>query len=260
MRRDNVFWGGLLVALGVLFLLRTQGLLHGDIFRYFWPLFLMALGGWIILNVYWRPAVEDSTFSIPLGSAKQASLKFANGVGQIEITGGAPMGQLLVGPYARGMNHSSELVGDKLEAKVEAGPSFAPFIGPSSGVWRFQLTQEIPLSIRIEAGANQLTVDLKDVKATYVQLKTGASSTYLTMPALGASLLDVEAGMASIDIRVPDGVAGRIRVKEGATALSVDTNRFPRLDGGLYQSTDFDKADNRAEINLEAGFGSISVK
>jgi len=261
MRRDNVFWGGLLVLLGLLFLLQAQGLLRADVFRYFWPLFLILLGGWIILGVYWRPASQsDETFSIPLGGARQAGLKFSNGVGQVEITGGAPAGQLLVGPSARGMNHSSHLVGDKLEAKVEAGPSFAPFVGPASGIWRFQLTQEVPLTLRIEAGANQLNVDLKDVLATYIQLKTGASSTHLTLPARGASLLDVEAGMASIDIRLPEGVAGRIRVKEGATALNVDMNRFPRLEGGIYQSVDFDKAENRAEVNLEAGFGAVTIK
>jgi hypothetical protein len=40
----------------------------------------------------------------------------------------------------------------------------------------------------------------------------------------------------------------------------VDTNRFPQLDSRLYQSPDFDTAPNRAEISVEAGLGSITVK
>jgi hypothetical protein len=91
-------------------------------------------------------------------------------------------------------------------------------------------------------------------------LKTGASSANVTMPARGVSLLDVESGAASINIRVPDVTAARIRVKEGVMAVNVDTNRFPRLDSGLFQSPNYDTSQNRTEINVESGFGSVSVK
>jgi hypothetical protein len=98
------------------------------------------------------------------------------------------------------------------------------------------------------------------VLATRVALKTGASSTNVTMPAHGASLLDVEAGAASIDIRIPDTAAARIRAKNSVMALNVDTNRIPRLDSGIYQSSNFDTAPDRAEINIESGLGSVSIK
>jgi hypothetical protein len=80
------------------------------------------------------------------------------------------------------------------------------------------------------------------------------------MPVHGVSLLDVEAGAASLNIHVPDGTAARIRVKEGVTSMNVDTNRFPRLGPGIYQSTDFDTASDRSEINIESGLGSVSIK
>jgi len=259
MKRDNIFWGGALVLLGVLLLLQTQGIIT-NVFRYFWPLALILVGVWLLLNVYWRPARSaEETFSIPLNTAKNAKFKFSHGAGQIEISGGAPAGQALVGSSAAGMNRHSQLIGDRLEVQVEAGPSFVPFISPSEGVWRFQLTQEIPLTLIVEAGASSVTIDLKDVLATRVELKTGASSSNVVMPARGASILDVEAGAASVNIRIPDGTAARIRVKEGMTAINVDTNRFPRLDSGRYQSSNYDTAVDRAEINIESGFGSVSV-
>ena len=143
---------------------------------------------------------------------------------------------------------------------MEAGPSFVPFIGPSQGIWRYQLTREVPVTLSMEAGASSLDIDLRDVLATHIELETGASSANVTVPARGVSLLDVEAGAASISIRVPESTAARIRVKEGVTAVSVDTNRFPRLDSGKYQSPNFDTAVDRAEINIEAGLGTVSVK
>ena len=260
MRRDNFFWGGALIVVGVLLYLQTQGIIH-NVFTYFWPLALMLVGGWLILGVYWRPARSaEETFSIPLREAKNVRYKFSHGAAQIEIVGGAPSGQALVGSSAVGMNQNSQLNGDRLEVKVEAGPSLIPFIGPANGVWRYQITNEVPSTLIVEAGASQIDIDLKDVPATQIQLKTGASSANVTVPARGVSLMDVEAGAATISIRVPDSTAARIRVKQGVTAMSVDTNRFPQLDSGMYQSPNFDTAVDRAEINIEAGLGSVSVK
>lgn len=262
MRRDNLFLGSLLILLGGLFYLKAAGILPGEVLTWFWPLFLVALGIWVVAGVFVeRRALEgEETFSIPLGDARQASLKLAHGAGQVEISAGAPSGQLLVGPLARGMSHSSRLVGDKLEASIEAGPTFVPFIGPRSGVWRFRLNGELPLTLHIEAGATQLNLDLSDLRLTYAQIKTGASSTRLTLPArAGSTLVDIEAGAASMDIRVPEGVAARIRSKEGVLALNVDTKRFPPLGQGVYQSADYDQAANRVEVSLEAGLGSVRV-
>ena len=259
MKLDNIFWGIALLLLGILLLLQTQGYIT-NVFRYFWPLALILVGVWMIMNVYWRPAqFAEETFSIPLSTAKNAKFRFSHGAGQIEISGGAPPGQALVGSSAAGMNRHSQLNGDRLEVHVEAGPSFIPFIGPSQGVWRFQLTQEIPLTLVLETGASSVNLDLKDVLATHVELKTGASSSNVTMPARGVSLLDVEAGAASVNIRVPGATTARIRVKEGVTAINVDTTRFPRLDSGIYQSSNYDVAVDRVEINIESGLGSVSV-
>jgi len=260
MRRDNIFWGSALILFGLLLFLQAQEIIE-NVFTFFWPLTLILVGGWMILSVYWRPASSaEETFSIPLGGAKSVKYKFSHGAGQIHVSGGAPSGKALVGSSATGMNQRSQLNGDRLEVRVEAGPSFVPFVGPSQGVWQFQLTQEVPVTLSMEAGASQIDMDLKDVLASRIELKTGASNSNVTMPARGASLLDVEAGAASVNIRVPEAIAARIRVKEGATAMNVDTNRFPKLDSGMYQSPNFDTSADRAEINIEGGLGSVSVK
>jgi hypothetical protein len=260
MRRDNIFWGTALILFGVLLFLQQQGII-ANIFTFFWPITLILVGGWLILSVYWQPDRSlEETFSVPLGEAKRVEYKFSHGAGQIKIHGGASSGQALIGTTAAGMNHRSKLNGDRLEVQVEAGPSFVPFIGPSAGIWHFQLTQEVPVTLSVDAGASSVDIDLIDVQATHVELNTGASSSNVTLPAHGASLLDVEAGVASVDIRVPEATAARIRVDEGMSAVNVDTNRFPRLDSRLYQSSNFDTAVDRAEINIEAGLGSVSVK
>lgn len=260
MRRANIFWGFFLILLGALFFLQARGIIE-NVFDFIFPLALVLIGGWIILNVFWKPdlASDDETFSFDLQSAKNVRYKFAHGAGQIQISGGAPAGKAIVGSSAVGMNTESRMDGDRLTVEVSAGPSVIPFIGPSSGVWRYQLTQEVPVTLEVDAGASGLEIDLKDVLASRIELSTGASSVNLTVPSRCASLLDVEAGAASINIRVPSGIAARIRFDGGMTAMNVDTNRFPKIDSGFYQSSDFDSVTNRAEINIEGGLGSITV-
>lgn len=259
MKRDNIFWGGVLILLGTLFLLQTSGIIP-SVFPYIWPLTLILLGLWLVVSVYWKSGNVEETFSIPLRDAKTVKYKFSHGAGQIEIKGGAPIGQALVGSSAEGVSKNSELDGDRLEIRIEAGASFIPFIGPSDGVYRFQLSNEVSSDIRVETGASQLDMDLTDVLASEIRLQTGASNSNVTLPARGASHLDLEAGAASINIRIPDDVSGRVRIKQGLTSINIDTDRFPQVDSRLYQSTDYDTAENRAEISIEAGVGSINIK
>lgn len=260
MRRNNIFWGLALIVLGGLFFLQAQGIIS-NVFAFIWPLFLILVGGWIILNVYWKPdPAQQETFTVPLQGAKSVRYKFAHGAGSIEIRSGAPMGAAIVGSSAVGMNQSHHLTGDRLDVKVEAGPSVIPFIGPDTGVWRYEITQEVPVTLKIEAGASRLDVDLENTLATHVELSTGASSSNLVMPARGASILDIEAGAASINIRVPSSTAARIRVKEGLTSMHVDQSRFPQLDTGMYQSANYDSSADRAEITIEGGLGSVTIK
>jgi len=260
VRRDNIFWGTALLVFGVLFLLQAQGIIT-SVFRFVWPVALILVGGWIILGVFWKPDIaDDETFSFALQSAKQVDFEFSHGAGQIQISGGAPTGKAIVGSSAVGMNTESQMDGDRLKVEIGAGPSMIPFIGPSSGAWRYQITQEVPVTLEINAGASSLNFDLTDVRATRIEVSMGASSLDLTMPARGASLLDVDAGAASINVRVPASVAARIRFDGGLNSVDVDTNRFPKIDAGFYQSPDFDSAVNRAEINFDGGLGSVTIK
>ena len=260
MKRDNIFWGSALILLGGLFYLQIQGIIP-SIFPYLWPIALILFGGWMILGVYWKPnPSEGEQFQVPLQNAKDVHYRFSYGAGRLDVKGGAPMGQALVGSSGVGMEHKSYLSGDRLEVKVDAGPSFIPFLGPSNGVWEFQISNEVPITLDVESGASQLDVDLTNALAKTISLKTGASNSNITMPLNGASTLNLEAGAASINIFIPQGVAGRVRLREGLTALNVDTTRFPQVDSRLYQSPDFDTAANRAEINVEAGLGSITIK
>ena len=79
------------------------------------------------------------------------------------------------------MRVDSRLIADRLEVRVSGDVAFVPFAWDRRGLdWDLRLTNEVPLSLELETGANQSTVDLSNLRVASVKLKTGASSTDLT--------------------------------------------------------------------------------
>ncbi|MGE5072446.1 MAG: hypothetical protein ACM3MF_03385 [Anaerolineae bacterium] len=193
-----------------------------------------------------------------LQGAREARLSIQHGMGQIDLRSGANPGDFLTGVSGVGMNQKTRLNDGKLEVEIEAGPSFLPFIGPDGGVWHYRLTPDVPMSIKVEAGATRLDFDLSDLKVTQLSFEGGASSLNLKLPQSVNTLVDLEAGAASIDISVPAGVGLRLRTKS-VGSLHIDGQRFPMLGTNLYQSADYDSAPCHAEVMIEGGATSVNV-
>ncbi|MCX6066436.1 MAG: hypothetical protein NT121_11890 [Chloroflexi bacterium] len=263
MRRGNIFWGMALIVLGALFFLQARGLVT-DVLGWFWPVLLIMLGAWVMAGRFLTRAPDSGeTFSIDLQGAAKLDLDFDHGAGSVVFTGGAPAGVAITGSQALGMDVSSQLSGDSLGVDLNAGPTFIPFLGPESGEWRFQVTQEVPVAIKVDAGASSLDFDMTDIRLTYLGVDTGASMLKVKLPVnAGHTLVNVESGAATVDMIVPEGVAARIRLEQGVSSTKIDEKRFPLLTamGNLYQSPDFDSAANKVEINLEGGANSVQIR
>jgi hypothetical protein len=125
--------------------------------------------------------------------------------------------------------------------------------------WDCGFTTDIPLDLVFEIGAVDAYLDLTELQVKDLALKTGASSTRLKLPSkAGMTHLKVEAGAASVDIDVPDGVAARVEASVGLVSIDVNQDRFPKQNG-YYQSADYESAENKVDIRLEAGVGSIEI-
>jgi len=261
MRRGSIFWGGILILLGILFALQAANIIN-DVFGWFWPLFLILLGVAVLVSRFTAPNLSGGeAFSINLEGAAKVALDVDHGAGSVKVMGGAPHGVALSGTQGTTMSFKSHLNGDTLTVDIDAGPSFIPFLGPEGGSWVFQLTNEVPVSMKVDGGAASLDFDFTDTKLEFLGVDMGASSLSMKLPAnAGRTLVDVESGAASIDITIPQGVAARIRMEQGISTQNIDLARFPEIGGGLYQSPNFDSAENQAEINLEGGANSVTIR
>lgn len=264
MRRDYIFWGVVLILLGGLMFLNAVDIrLPGGInpIQLFWPSVLVLLGVWVIFGYLLRGNMEQERISIDLEGASRASVKLNHGAGRLVLAAGAPVGQLLTGSFAGGVKQRTRKSGEQLDAHIEAHPNLFPplFSGWQGLEWNISLNQEVPLALRLETGASQSKLDLRDLKVTDLRLNTGASKTDLILPSnAGKTDVRVELGAASLDMVVPQGVAARIRAEHGAASIEIDRARF-HYSNGIYESADFSSAQNKVDIMIQAGAGRVAV-
>jgi hypothetical protein len=103
-------------------------------------------------------------------------------------------------------------------------------------------------------------VDLGDLTVTDLSIETGASATWLTLPAnAGHSKAEISCGAGSVQVTVPPGVAARIRTASTLGGISVDRKRFPRVGRRLYESPDYETAANKVDLDIDVSIGSIAV-
>ena len=273
MIRFRFIAGAALILLGAIVLLNV--LLHalGINFRVgwiFWPVVLIGIGVWLVTGFSRGGSssrVPREQASVPLEGSSEASITVHHGAGRLTIGSGAGSDQLLTGSFGGGLDAVRGKEGNRL--RIDMRMRERDFSRYFFGSWRngwagrldwdFMLNPSIPLDLRLETGASETLLSLTDLKVRELGIKTGASSTTVELPrSAGLTRLHVESGAAAMKIRVPQGVAATILVKSALAGIHVDTIRFPSAAGG-YRSPDYQGAENKVEILVETGVGSIDI-
>jgi len=265
VRRSGLLWGIVLLLVGTLLLLSNLGIVTINLWSAVLAVALIVFGAGLLWNVLiGSDSSERELVTIPLGDILGARIKVQHGAGRLRIDGSASPGMLLEGTFCSGLDYNKRRFGDEVELKLSPGgfPAlFAPWNWGSEGIgWAFGLNPEIPITLRVETGASEARLDLRELRVTDLCLETGASSTEVILPArAGHSRARVEAGAAAIRVRVPEGVAASIRFQGALASVEVDQQRFPRS-GDAYRSPDYEGAEHRVDLEVEAGVGSLTVR
>jgi len=262
MNRNNLFWGIMLVLLGMLFLLDNLGFFPGiDVWPLFWALFLMALGGWILISALRKPNFEREHAVVALEGASRAAVRLNHGAGRLELSAADLGANLAEGDFEGGVKVKTVLSGETLEAVLSMPSMDIPFQTAQHGLdWRVQLNRAPDYArLELHTGASESNLDLSELRVSEIIVHAGASSATVRAPAQGQVRLQADTGAATLRIIVPQGVAARIRGRGGLYTLSVDTQRFPRQ-GEFYLSPDYDTAQNRLEVEVSTGVGTVRVE
>lgn len=268
IRRSNLFWGGVLVILGAVFLVDSLGILTINIWGIFWPLLLILFGAWVLMGYFFRGSpVEGEAASVPLEGARKARITIQHGAGRLTIGAGADPMDLVSGTFGGGLNVHTRQDGETSHVTLRVRDLGFPMVffpwvwGPHSMLeWNVSLTDEIPLELKLNTGASDTRLNLTDLQITDLWVETGASATEIYLPdSVAYTKTVVKSGAASVAIHIPEDVAAKIRISGGLMSANVDRQRFPKS-GGYYQSPDYESAPYKTEIRVESGVGSVTVR
>jgi len=204
----------------------------------------------------------------PLQGASQASVSLQFGAGDVSI--GSLQGQpddLAVLNYngpdqlaPRPVYNVSNGIGQLTfqAASPNRGPA-PPFLGGGNSNVDVLLNPAVPINLAIQEGASTSRFDLSGLRVANLTLETGASTTSLTMPANGTTTAMIKGGAATIDVTVPPGVGAQVQFQGGLSSVKVDTSRFPQASDGAYRSADWDSAQNKIDLTVQAGVATVSI-
>lgn len=266
MRRSGIFWGVILLVVGSLLLLSNLGIITVDIWSMLLPLGLILFGIWVLVGVFsGREAMETQQLRMPLDESSDVNMQIHFGAGKLQIADDAAPGILLEGTFTGGVETTrSERNGrTSLELRPRWNRSWvwgAPWNWSNRGYeWTMALSREKPVALRVQTGACDTSINLGQTQLKELWLSTGASSTDVVLPArAGYSRVKLEAGAASITLRIPDGVAARVHTQSGISSIDVNTARFPRV-GDVYQSNEYETAEHKLDIDVQVGVGSVTI-
>ena len=156
------------------------------------------------------------------------------------------------GPFLR---HSSVASDDKYTRR-ESRISFP--VGLAD--WRLMVSPDVEVDIDISSGASDLDLDLRGLNVRRLSIEAGASDIRVQLPATaGQTNVDIAAGVADIEIVVPDDVAAKIDIAAPIGSVWVEPSRFMYTGDG-YQSPHYFGAQNRVNIDIEALVADVTVR
>lgn len=232
-------------AIGVVLLLSTTGNLGAgpvEVIVNWWPWLAVGLGIWFLVGAFVpQRAGPRRDADAPTRRGHRSDDPDPLGCGEL-TTRPAANGRLVHGEFPGGVTHRQQGPG-RIELEQDTTRGW-PWLDHRSS-WTVGLTAEVPLDLRVDAGASRTLLDLRDLRceaSTSTPAPARRGSCCLGRPARRRSRAEAEA--ASLVLDVPDGVAARIRTRVVLGSIQVDQSRFPSVAGG-YESPDYLSAANR---------------
>lgn len=295
-RRPSLIGPLLLITIGVLFLLANLNVLplsFWEIAARYWPLIFVLIGleiifgrqsliGGVVVLLLWTaivggvlwlsftqggaPIVSGTTETIsqPLGDIKSATIDLNIGFARTNVSAlGADSGDLMNGAFTHAdgtrIIKTYNVAGSEGRlALKEEGVNFI-LGGASASRWDLKLNPGIPIALSINGGVGRATLDLAALNITALNIDAGVGNVIITTPQNSVTTMSVNGGVGSVSITIPPGVAARIRVDSGIGGARVDPNRFPQV-GNTYQSANYATAENKIDIGIDGGVGSITIQ
>lgn len=165
---------------------------------------------------------------------------------------------------ARGVPMELDLAFGAVRANVDLGGLSLTRLDLSTGASESDIDVSAPNPIRMrtatfEVGAADFTArHLGNLNADRIRVDAGVGALSLWFDGEWNrdAEVEIDMGLGSLELVVPEGIG--IRVRKDSFLTSFDSEGLVKR-GGVYESLDYDDAEVRIDIEVDAAFGSVEV-
>ena len=311
MSYKKIFWGVMLVLIGILFILKNVGMIFFDwqtIWR-LWPVILILWGISILpvkdyikliisvaaiaisiflVNQYdktgyynfgrkggdrghrfeWNDSKSDNDgdskqemFQILDSLITRVELKLEAAAGDFRIDETMPEDKMLtflktgsIGNYSMTSRDDSS----KRYVELKINESNVKMNNRGNKVV-LGLNTYPTWDLDLEIGAASIDFDLSSYKVGKLDIDGGACSVKIKLGEMSEHTdVDIDAGAASIELLIPTGAGAELKTETALTSRSFQG--FTKVNNGLYRTDNFETADQKIMIDIDAAVSSISIK
>jgi hypothetical protein len=295
-RRIDILGPVLLIAIGVILLLNTLGVLEWAVWWRLirlWPVLLIAAGldlllgrrsAWgsllaavlvlaVIGGAVWlsvdgsleAQGLETRQVRQALDGATQAEVLIDPGVGVLRLEALPEAADLIQGTIrltadeeiAEEATTSGQRIRYELDSLKESWT--VPLGGwNSQRIWDLGLTPGATLDLEAHLGAGEAVLDLSGLDLSDLQVNVGVGRVEITLPAEGQFEALVEEGVGQLVILVPRGMELHIEGDLGLVVRDVPAG-YEQGDDTIT-SPGYAAAANRVEITVDQGIGQLEIR
>ncbi len=180
-------------------------------------------------------------------------------------------------------NHAEVFLTEKNEGWAWLNPANWDF-GEQSTRWDLGINPTVETELRLDSGAGSVNYDLAGLSLSYLNIDgsagsanvtlpngvydvdydQGAGSLKMTLPENGRQTVDIDGGAGSITLYLPAEMAAQIEIDSGAGSFNPGP-RFTQVSGddkneGIWETEDYDNADDRVQLIVDIGAGSVTIR
>jgi hypothetical protein len=265
MRTAVLIIGIFLILAGAVLLIDQMGILDQlgiNLGAILLPLLLILVGIWVLVSVFANRGRERTEqLTIQREGINQAEVRINLGAGRININASDQTGLLLDGKFGGGVVLHDKTSGDSRTILLDSPGDVIWHFPMNSGFnWDIALCTEIPINLDIKTGAGEAFLDLERFNLSALHLQTGAGAVRVTFPSHPGLLhANIRTGVGELILTVPPNVPARFNAGVGLGDFKRDRTRFIRV-GAYYQTEDFDQAQNKIDIVIKTGIGSVTIR
>jgi hypothetical protein len=203
-------------------------------------------------------AIQHRTRVVETQHAKSAHAHLEMGAGQLNINGGAR--DLLEADFTYSDSYSEPRVeyhvSDGVGELTLTQDSHSVNFGPTRNEWNLRFSKDVPLDLKVDMGAGQGNLHLRDVPLTQLELNLGAGQVDVDLTGERKTDLsaDIEGGVGQATVRLPKNVGVIARASGGIGPIRV---HGLKQNGDSYTNEAYGKSPSTIHLKVEGGIGEI---